>query len=180
MYKHLFLLALLILSTTAQALPSQLNVVGIVPGVSTKAEVVSKKDGKLYVIGGYKIICIPEFSTEGLLQQLFCVTGEKYGSVDATKETYRPVSNIEVHETLAKGFKKKFGKPYHSEDFVRSTGLGVRVNSNLTEWKDKKGNKLTLLSMSDKIDEGLLLLQSAEKIKQDEADTKKEEEDRKF
>lgn len=142
-----------------------INIIGLVPGVSTQEQAERAKDGYGYVIGGYKLICSPECINKKL-SSLVCVTGEDSGSIDLVSGQNIAVSNIEIHNTLVKGFTKKIGRPKLSEIPTR-TRIGVEYTAQMAIWKDKKGNELTLLSMTTDIDTGALILKSAEQIKFD-------------
>jgi len=169
----------MIFAMSAWAGPNQIEIVGLVPGESTQGEVEKAKSEFGYVIGGYELICIPEY-IDGVLSQLLCVTGEKSASRDKTTDSYRLASNTEVHVALLKGFTKKFGAPSKIENSSVRNRLGTEFSRNSAAWVDKKGNKLTIISMASKIDEGMLLLESAQQIRKDEAQSGKAEQQRKF
>ncbi len=100
-----------------------IDVIGIQPGVSTKSQVESKKTGDFFIIGGYQVLCMPEF-IRGKLSTLYCETGKDRFSVDKASGLDSPASNIEVHDKFLDGFSEKFGSPTLSEEPVR-TNLGL-------------------------------------------------------
>jgi len=158
---------------------NQLDIIGLVPGVSTKTQVEQAKSEYGYVIGGYELICIPEF-IDGLLSQFLCVTGEDSHSRDKTANSYRIASNNEVHVALVKGFTKKFGSPSKFENSSVSNRMGAEFQRNIAVWIDKKGNKLTLINMANKIDEGMVLLESAQQLRKDQAESRNADAQRNF
>ena len=142
----------------------QLDVLGIVPGVSEISQIkeASTKnpayDSDFSVqleIGGHKMLCLPYF-IKNKIAQLGCMTGEKFTNA----------SNINIHKDLAAGFTKKFGKPSFNESGNQRTVFGVNYEKNIISWMDKKGNKLTLYSMLDNVNVGLINLESMEYLKE--------------
>lgn len=166
-------------AASAYAGTNQIDILGLVPDSSTQEQVEKAKAEYGYVIGGYELICIPEY-IDGKLSQLLCVTGEESASRDRTTDSYRLASNSEIHETLAKGFTKKFGAPSKIDNDTVTNGFGTQFNRNVVVWVDKKGNKLTLMSMASKVNEGMLLLESAKQIKKDKAESRQAEGKRDF
>ena len=175
--KYLLAITLALVTGSAHAIPNQLEVAGIVPGVTTQKEFENGKAEYGYIIGGFKLICSPKYDVESVLDELFCFTGNEYYSRDITKESRPVVTNLEVHATLVKGFTKKFGKPVEVIDMPVQTGFGVKYNTNSVKWKDKIGNELTLIDMATKVGVGLLILTSAKKLK---LEKEKEEEGEKL
>lgn len=155
-----------------------IDVIGIYPGISTKSQVASKKSGRFFIIGGYQILCLPEFK-RGKLSRLYCETGEDRYSKDRISGADRPVTNFEVHEQLLAGFSKKFGPPRLEEETVR-TKLGVTYESQSAVWKDKFGNRLTAISIFNSVDRGLLLLESSDSIAASHDKVRRNDERRKF
>jgi len=176
-----YLIAVLLsVINVAHATPDQLNVSGLIPGVTTQEEFENGKPDYGYIIGGFKLICSPEYDGELLLSKVYCFTGNKYYSQDITIESQPYVTNLKVHETLVGGFAKKFGKPVKVIDTPVQTGLGVTYNQNSVEWRDKIGNELTLIDMSTRVGEGLLILTSAKQLKADKEEEKAGEKLREF
>ncbi len=155
-----------------------IDVIGIYPGISTKSQVASKKSGRFFIIGGYQILCLPEFK-RGKLSQLYCETGEDRHTKDRISGADRPVTNFEVHEQLLAGFSKKFGPPRLEKEIVR-TKLGVTYESQSAIWKDKFGNRLTAISIFNSVDRGLLLLESSDSISASNDKVRRNNERRKF
>ena len=169
----------MVFAISAWAGPNQIEVIGLVPGESTQDQVESARSGFGYVIGGYELLCIPEY-IDGFFSQLLCLTGEKALSRDKTTDSNRFASNTEVHVTLLKGFTKKFGAPSKIENSSVRNRLGTEFSRSLAVWVDKKGNKLTIMSMASKIDEGMLILESAQQVRKNEAQSGKAEQQRRF
>ncbi len=88
MLRSIFLLYILVISADIYAEPFKLEVISLVPGQSTKSDVERVKSGVGYIIGGYELLCVPEYLGE-VLSQLLCLTGESYYSRDTTSESYR-------------------------------------------------------------------------------------------
>lgn len=160
-----------LISTTALAGPNQLDILGLIPGVSELAQVQQadfdqnrkSKDGVMLEIGGYKIPCGLSF-LNGKLASLVCPTGT--GTTGSVEYKYTEASNIEVHSALTSGFTKKLGKP---DSIIREavrTGMGVEHENQLVTWIDKRGNKLQLISIDGNIKKGLITLMSSELLKQ--------------
>ena len=173
------------------SVPSQLDIAGLKPGISTNEQVlalhIDKKVGILggmdmkgFVIGGYLFnVCVPKDYHEDKLSYFFCRTG-KINSVDISSENAYFAKNIEVHETLVKGFTKKFGTPSIIEDVPVRTRVGVDYTSNKVVWIDSQGNGLILRSMVDSIEEGKIEIVSSEKLKELEEATKERNDRRNF
>jgi hypothetical protein len=160
-------IASLMLSAYASAGPDQLDVIGLIPGVSTPAQVraAGKKlggdDKKMLVrleIGGHLVPCAAIF-INGKLSQLVCMTGENQDAYP-TK-----ASNEVIHVEWREGFTKKFGEPDDVERIPQRTRMGVEVVSETVIWNDSQGNRLHITSSVNKIDEGLLMLISSESMK---------------
>lgn len=172
-------------SISAWAGPSQIEVIGLVPGETTQAQVDKIKLDSGFVIGGYRLICVDEY-IDGFLSMFLCVTGEDYHSIDTTVASPRLASNTEVHAALLNGFVKKFGAPSKIESTTVRNRLGVEFGRNEAVWVDKKGNILTINSMASvqdmatNINEGMLLLESSQFLKKREAEREEAEQQRKF
>jgi len=179
MIRLLTFLAVFCTSTAAYAGTNQIDIIGLVPDVSTQEQVESAKAEFGYVIGGYEIICIPEY-LDGKLSQLLCVTGEDSASRDRATDSYRLASNAEIHKVLVKGFSKKYGAPSKIDNSTVTNGFGTEFNRSVVVWIDKKGNKLTLASMVTKVDEGMIFLESAKQLKKDKAESSRAESKRDF
>jgi hypothetical protein len=179
------LIACILFSTNIHAETDQLDVIGLVPGVSTQSDVEEAKVGGDYIIGGFRLICVPEFS-EGVLTELTCFTGKKNLSQDTTRPGNGFASNALVHQTLVDGFTKKFGSPTDIGNNALTNRFGVKYNQETVSWIDKNGNMLILNSILEvqsigiKIDEGSLQLVSGRKIEKHNEDIRQSEQLRKF
>lgn len=160
-----------LVSTTVLAGPDQLDILGLVPGVSELTQVKQAHVGRtptinptfvFLEIGGYKMPCFSSF-LNGKLATLECRTGQ--GTEQYSQ--YTEASNTEVHSTLTAGFTKKFGKPDSVITKPVRTRMGVEYEQQFVTWKDKRGNKLELVSMADTVNEGLITLESSEHLKQE-------------
>lgn len=149
----------------AENLTNQINVVGLIPGISTPAQVNAVADNGItnsglgsldksldtlnsgmFTIGGIKMNCAVSFD-ENKMEAFSCVTGMF-------------ASNVETHNILKRGFQEKFGTPYKDMDYVVKNKLGTEYKSNAVSWWDKAGNVLILKMMGDKLDQGNLTIQS--------------------
>lgn len=178
---RLFLIVFLsiISINSSYANPSQLDVIGLVPGVSTYDQVEKAKNNYGYLIGGYELFCTPEY-IDGVLSKFVCLTGEKYLSVDRTNNLEKSASNTEVHTVLSKGFQQKFGNPSKIKNIPLSNRYGMKTNCNIITWIDDKGNELILMSITDNIDQGALVFQSAKAIESKEQEKIDADHKRKF
>lgn len=156
MCKFMCVLSLFLLSSLAIAGPNQIDVIGIIPGVSLESDVkaawaspVGENTGYLE-IGGYKMLCTALFD-DGKLAQMMCATGMKFSNA----------SNMEIHRALRLGFAKKFGPADEIKNSPVRNSIGIVDQSIVVVWRDKQGNRLTLSSMNGKFDEGLLQLSSS-------------------
>lgn len=171
------LLALLLNHSVALAAPNAIEIIGLEPGVSTKAQVEQTGD---FIIGGYKLICVPEY-IDDVLSKFVCLTGKDMYSIDTTaKESFRIASNVEVYKVLLAGFAKKFGAPAKIDTSSVRNKLGTEFERQTAIWLDKKGNRLLLTSMGRKIDEGALIMESAQNIKKNRAEETAADQQRKF
>lgn len=172
-----------LVATTVLAGPNQLDILGLVPGVSELPQVKqagvdpnsNSNESVSLEIGGYKIPCALSF-LNGKLASLACLTGKgtkKY-------EQYTEASNTEVHSTLTAGFTKKFGKPDSVTKEPVRTRMGVEYVQQFVTWKDKRGNKLQLVSMADTVNMGLITFESSEYLKEEAEKNAAEEARKKF
>lgn len=164
-----------LVSTTVLAGPDQLDILGLVPGVSelTQVQQVRQADaapqpgflrsrGVVYLeIGGHKMPCNPTF-INGKLASLPCLTGTGKDDNQHTKAT-----NTEVHSTLTAGFTKKFGEPDSVNTKPVRTRNGVEYEQQLVTWLDNRGNKLVLLSILGLVTQGFITLESSEYLEQE-------------
>lgn len=176
--KRLTLLPLIFFAMNVFAQTNQINIIGIVPGVSDKTEVDNAsmdKDGKIFEIGGYRVMCHAEFEdNDNKLEGFYCYTGKKYSG------PFNQVSNTEIHNALVKGFIKKFGEPTSSDEIPVRTGNGVLYHNQIVIWVDKKGNSLALTKMDDTIDEGKIVMKSASFLKKIEKEKRDKKSKAKF
>lgn len=161
---------------------TELDVLGLIPGKSDRADVAKVSEEGLnfrevgfFTIGGHRMMCSTKFIglVDNKLAMFTCFTG-------GTRTKYTEASNIEVHRILKEGFTQKFGKPSSVSLVPARTGIGVEYTIEMVSWDDQKGNKLTLIPMVGKVDEGALLMESAEFIKQRKAEEAAENANRKF
>ena len=159
-----------LVATTVLAGPNQLDILGLVPGVSELLQVkqasvkTQSNDNKsvMLEIGGYNIICALSL-LNGKLASLDCLTGKgtkKY-------EQYTDASNTEIHSTLTVGFTNKFGKPDSVTKQPVRTAMGVEYEQQFVTWNDKQGNKLQLVSMTDNVNTGFITFESSEYLKEE-------------
>ena len=153
-----------------------IDVIGLVPGVSTKAQVQLAKKNNPFVIGGYSLPCSFEYIEERL-SLLECWTGKEW-SYDTLDSGYEGVSNIEVYNNLLMGFTDKFGSPTINKE-LRVTKMGQEVLVEVSTWSDKYGNILSLSSMKKDTETGELSLKSYKKIQIEQAREKQDYELRK-
>lgn len=173
-----------LVSTTVLAAPKQLDILGLVPGVSEITQVqqadanqksdFSTNDLVTLEVGGHKMPCAP-FFLDGKLASLNCFTGKS-----ALGQRWTKASNVTVHSDLTAGFTKKFGKPALNTAVLRRTGIGVEYNQRLVSWEDKLGNRLVLMSIIDTVDQGIVYLESSEYLKQEAAKDAEMERQKKF
>jgi len=157
-----------VLSTTVLAGPKQLDILGLVPGVSDVSQIrqvaveYNESQSILRIeIGGEKTPCNLDL-LNGKLAQLLCLTGNERG-----RTRYTDASNTEVHLTLKVGFTKKFGKPDTVISNPLRTRMGVQYQQEIVTWEDLRGNRLSLVSISGSIDTGYFSVQSSEYLKQE-------------
>lgn len=132
--------------------PHQIDVIGLIPGVSTSSDYSSRSSffGGRLEIGGYDMFCQRKFYNKKLAQ-LICIFGDKR------------TSNNEIFEVLARGFAKKFGQPDKTNVKNVQTRIGAQYKSYEYWWIDSKGNVLKLNSMTSNINSGALSLFSAKR-----------------
>ena len=174
--------AITVYSLTTQADTEQIELIGLVPGESTKAQVIAVHSGPAFVIGGYKLMCHVDYISEKLAR-LSCITGKEWKTTDTTTGSTSTVSNIEVHAALLRGFTKKFGNPSNVFESTHRNRLGAAFQRHSAVWVDKKGNRLSISSMVSidgetiQIDAGV---ESAQQIKAEETNKDRIEQQRKF
>lgn len=173
------LLAITIFSINSWAGPNTIDVTGLIPGETPQAEVERIEARPGFIIGGYSLICVPKY-LDGVLSRLLCVTGKDNYSKDTTEAEERFASNTEVHSALLKGFTKKFGPPSKTENTSVKNRFGAEFDSSSAIWIDKKGNMLTISKIASKVDEGLLLLESAQQLREDQTNKAKTDNQRRF
>jgi hypothetical protein len=173
----------MVTTTTTHAGPPKLDVLGLVAGVSTKADVNKTASGFLtfgdltgvYLeIGGHRILCAAIFR-DNKLDGLACPTGENRKDPFKTK-----ASNIRIYNDLKAGFTKKFGPPDSVEDEPVRNTLGVEFANEGVIWVDARGGALLLGARHGKIDEGMISLMSPEVMKNEQEKKKAEEAKKKF
>lgn len=183
MIKKALILTLALSSTEVFCGPSQLEILGLVPGVADPGQVqlVSMEPTGLpsenvrLEIGGHAMPCVVSF-IDGRLADLTCFTGQ--GA--RRHEIYTEASNTQVHADLVAGFAKKFGKPDSVLNEAVRTRLGVQYTKNLIIWIDKKGNRLRLASISGTVGEGLLYFESLASRTKTDLEAAEKERNRKF
>ena len=172
MKKTILAVMAMLVSSQVFAIPKQIDVIGLIPDVSTEADVEQSNYGvghKMNNIGGYKMICIPSY-IDAKLAHLYCGFG---------KSVIQESSNEIIYNTLKQGFTKKFGVPKVTNDKVRN-GYGTEFNLQSIVWNDQKGNSLTVYNRFSKVDEGVIILKSASQIKAEKEARKLEDASRKF
>ena len=172
MLRTILTAAAIFTSSQVFALTKQIDVVGLIPGVSSKLDFIKVEKGDTgitNVIGGYEMVCVDSY-IDTSLSRLLCTFG------DARIST---ASNETIYQTLKSGFTKKFGAP-KVFDSVTSNKMGTKFSQQIVVWKDQKGNELSIMKRFSKIDEGLLHLRSAKQIQVDVQDAVAEEKSRKF
>ena len=172
MKKTILAVMAMLVSSQVFAIPKQIDVIGLIPDVSTEADVEQSNYGvghKMNNIGGYKMICIPSY-IDAKLAHLQCGFGNS--SIETS-------SNEIIYNTLKQGFTKKFGVPKVTNDKVRN-GYGTEFNLQSIVWNDQKGNSLTVYNRFSKVDEGVIILKSASQIKAEKEASKLEDASRKF
>lgn len=105
MIKYFLLSLIFCIVSNSYAGPNQLDIIGLVPGVSTQDLVEKAKSEFVYIIGGYELLCESSY-LENLLSQFLCLTGEEYYSRDINADPYIFASNTEVHKVSVEGFTK--------------------------------------------------------------------------
>lgn len=183
MFKIIIVASWILFAANANAATKQIEIIGLVPGVSTQEQVNEKKDGIYYMIGGYRMWECKDEYIDNRLSYFLCPTGgvEENPSVYSTDITKHNVgTNTQVHSDFVKGFTTKFGKPTKTINSVVRNGRGTEFKNQEVIWVDKKGNRLTLTLMENKVSVGSIEIISAEAIKADEDATKKADQQRKF
>jgi hypothetical protein len=144
--------------------PDQLDVLGLIPGVSELSQV--RQVGKLmpssgnddfigeFEIGGHKIqFCVVKFIYSKLAN---------FGFILVKNSTSSPIDTI--YSDMKKEFTKKFGKPNFIPLYALSDNKYIGEKA---IWKDKRGNQLliALITLNGEVT-GFLSLQSSEYLKQ--------------
>lgn len=174
---------------SAYAQIDEIDVVGLVPGVSTPEQVERITRG-IFTVGGEKLVCLSPFTyyIDGKLSQLLCLSG--------SSEYADTSNNIEAHRALVEGYTKKFGPPSSVTNIPIQNAFGARFDVSTVVWNDKEGNRLTLKSMvntsgSRKADlfrnsgdldpeSGLLLIESVEQLRREGRDSVSAESEKEF
>ena len=160
-------------STIVFAGPNQLDVIGLIPGVSDLDQVKQlavgygdKPNAVLVEIGGYKLPCTVSF-INNKLSSFECQVGDM-GNFSDDKNIHVQLSNLEKDITLRSGFIEKFGKP---DDVIKrsitSDWLGHSYTFMVTAfiWKDERGNIFMLSGSGAQgsfLFPGALILKSSE------------------
>lgn len=177
MVKLIFALAFGFSVTSVVAGPTQMDILGLVPGISEPADVrkagmdssSTSDESVMLQIGGHAIPCTTSY-IDRKLSSLGCITGKKYTQA----------SNITVYMDLLNGFSKKFGKPDSISKIPVRTGFGVEHEVNIATWVDKRGNKLQLVSMLGVVTEGMIAFESAEYLSKEAAESAAAQSKKKF
>lgn len=172
MIKPLLFSVVMLASANSFAAPNQLDVIGLVPDVSTPDEVNQVQTGEYgtFVIGGLNLLCTPEYIEEKL-SSLFCLL---------KKSPWQPLSNQSAFAILNTGFTKKFGVPTGVESNPVSNRMGAKFQQKIVRWKDKKGNELMIANMLGEVDSGMLHLESASRLAKAKAEAKEKAKSVKF
>ena len=176
--KRMIVAAIVFLSAPviAQNVTNQIDIIGLIPGVSSAAQFKAASiptpnvdDSymiKGFEIGGFRVGCEGEFEGDKM-QKFSCTTG--YAE-----------SNIDIHNVLKRGFQEKFGFPFSDTNSTVRNGLGTEYNVNEVLWVDKLGNMLLLKSMDYEIDKGSLTLFSSSLVKKIQESNAQQDRARKF
>lgn len=157
-----------------------IDVIGVVPGVSVKADLEElKMRYGVYQIGGYNIICEDDLDINKVVQRWTCYFGKEVRTYEETKSGDRPVSHDEVFSSYLAGFSKKYGKPKINV-IEASNAFGRKVEVTNVKWIDSYGNMLTIISNAFKIGEGVLLLESSDYLKNQKKETDAKDSLRRF
>jgi|GEM_PF-2444773 len=168
------IMAFLSAPAIAQNVTNQIDIIGLIPGVSSAAQFKAASTPmdydlgfSIFEIGGFRLVCAGEFEGDKM-QRFSCETG------------YGGESNIDIHNVLKRGFQEKFGSPFSDTNSSVRNGLGTEYNVNDVMWADKLGNVLLLKSMDDKIDKGSLTLFSSSLLKKIQESNAQKDRARKF
>lgn len=149
--------ALQFLLTTTYALPLQIDLVGIVPGVTTLDQLNARAQGHstypgfdglpLIEIGGYRSPCDVTGlnKSNNTIDSLACIYSEPLTEDVATTPPRHVFSN-EIYRQLVDGLSKKFGKP-HTKDSLIVMSPASRKQEGIPDWAiagvpDLPGNSL--------------------------------------
>ena len=169
------LIAFFSVAVIAQNVTNQIDIIGLIPGVSSVAQFKAASiptpdygDSSIeaFEIGGFRVVCKGEFEGDKM-QKFSCTTG------------YRE-SNIDIHNVLKRGFQEKFGSPFSDTNSLVRNGRGTEYNANDVMWMDKLGNVLLLKSIDDKIDKGSFTLFSSSLLKKNQEFNAQQDRARKF
>lgn len=175
--KRLACLPLIFFALNVFAQPNQIDIIGIVPGVSDKAAIDSlsiDNEGSFFEIGGFRIPCNANFDNSNKLEDFTCFTGTASG-IPLTE-----LSNTAIHSELVRGFTKKFGNPTSIIEVPVRTSNGATYKNQIVTWKDKKNNELVLSRMLDTIDSGVFELKSNSLLKKEKEESKARKSREKF
>lgn len=156
-----------------------ISVIGIVPGLSTKADIQYTLKGGGHIIGGYKLACTETFGQDGTLDALMCIFGESVGTRDIAANQREFVSNDIVYFQLRKGFSNKYGQPATQVVELRPA-IGAPIQTETATWVDRKGNQLVIRQTDVRIGTGSLFLESASKLRTDRIEQERADQRREF
>lgn len=179
----LLVIPLATLAAEANSGPNQIDILGLVLGVSDLQQVkeasvdpnTTSKESVRLELGGHVMPCAVSI-LDGKLSDLTCLTGKGTGKY----ETYTEASNTLVHSELALGFTKKFGKPDSVSNETVRTRAGVEYTNNQVVWIDKQGNKLILISLFGTVGKGVISFASLASMRKHEAERAEIEGKKKF
>ena len=150
-------------SANAFAVPNQIDVIGLIPDVSTSADVEKAKSWQYgtFLIGGSELICVPNYINDKL-SDLYCAL--------SSMRRIQPLSNHQLYEILKTGFTSKFGAPTSTNSIPVTNLMGATLQQKTVRWKDKKGNELTITNIASKLDSGTLSLKSVAQLAKEKAE----------
>lgn len=161
---------------TQEALKPKIDLIGIVPGISKKADVESIAHSNKYYchpfcleVGGYDLKCDAEYDQHETISLMTCWFSDG-----------RPADNIEIFKVLKSGFSKKLGKLAMERKFQVKNALGAVYDVEDLRWRDQAGNTLEMQSRVNRIDQGALAIKSAAYIDLQRKEDERKKNDRKF
>jgi hypothetical protein len=179
--RSIVITGLSLLIGTAWAAPDQIDVIGIVPGVTTVGQFKSLCQEEKCEIGGKKLFCTArkdlktpyyvELPDDEVVHVFYCFFGSEFAHVG---------TNNEIFLILEKGFREKFGPPANVKVNKVTNKLGTEFSQKSVTWTDRQGNQLEIKNMSSKIDTGDLSLISAKYLKELQIQQQIIEQNRKF